>query len=287
MSRVARLLPLLLAALPAAADGTPTNTVLRAGDRAVLEYRHDPAAFKAYVAQLHTPAGVAVLRDSPHDHVHHHALMFALGAGGVNFWEERAECGRQVQQPPALEAGGLAQRLDWTGKDGVVRLVEDRSIRLKASEEVTLVTWTSRLQPPAGVASVELTGSHYYGLGARFVTSMDAGATFLFPEKADGAAVRGTEKLTPARWCAVTGLAGDKPVTFAIFDAPSNPRHPAQMFTMTAPFAYLSATMNLWKQPMVLKAGETLPLTYGVALWEGRRDAGEIERAWQDWRRGL
>lgn len=287
MSRAAHVLPLLLAAVPATAFATATNTVLRAGDRVVLEYRHDPAAFKPYVAQLTTPAGVAVLRDSPHDHVHHHALMFALGAGGVNFWEERPECGRQVQQPPAVEAGGIAQRLDWTGKDGVVRLVEDRSIRLKASEDVTLVTWTSRLQAPAGVDSVELTGSHYYGLGARFVTSMDVGATFLFPEKVEGVVVRGTEKLTPARWCAVTGLAGDKPVTFAVFDAPTNPRPPAQMFTMTAPFAYVSATLNLWKQPLVLKSGETLPLTYGVALWDGRRGADEIERACRDWCRGL
>ena len=51
-----------------------------------------------------------------------------------------------------------------------------------------------------------------------------------------------------------------------MFDGPKNPR-PALWFTMKDPFAYMSATVNLWKEPMELK--ESMTLTYGVAVWDG------------------
>ena len=56
------------------------------GDRLLLQYQCTPNPRKSYVKQLCSPAGVNVLRDSPHDHKHHHALMFAVGVDGVDFW---------------------------------------------------------------------------------------------------------------------------------------------------------------------------------------------------------
>ena len=58
------------------------------GDRPVLRYRYADVPMKPYVDQLFSPAGVQVLRDSPHDHKHHHALMFATAVDGVDFWSE-------------------------------------------------------------------------------------------------------------------------------------------------------------------------------------------------------
>ena len=58
------------------------------GDRPVLRYRYDRVPMKPYVDQLFTPGGVQVLRDSPHDHKHHHGLMFAVAVDGVDFWAE-------------------------------------------------------------------------------------------------------------------------------------------------------------------------------------------------------
>jgi hypothetical protein len=69
----------------------------------------------------------------------------------------------------------------------------------------------------------------------------------------------------------------------AVFDHPSNPRHPARIFTMTPPFAYIAATLNLWKEPMTLKAGGVLELNYGVALWGGEAQPAGIERLYRLW----
>ena len=45
-----------------------------------------------------------VLRDSPPDHKHHHALMFAVAVDGANFWEENPRCnGRRHQRRRAAQ----------------------------------------------------------------------------------------------------------------------------------------------------------------------------------------
>ena len=95
--------------------------------------------------------------------------------------------------------------------------------------------------------------------------------------------VRGEERVLATKWCAYTAAADGKPVTLALFDYPDNPRHPAAMFTMAEPFAYLAATLNLWKQPMQVAAGKPLQLRYGVALWDGEAQREEIERAYRAW----
>jgi hypothetical protein len=239
----------------------------------VMEYRHEDAPFKPYIAQLCSPKGVGVLRDSPADHKHHHGLMFAIAAGGVDFWAETPKCGKQVGRKLETRPDGFTQLLDWTAPDGKLILNEERTVTVQPGA-ATLLTWRSKLQSKD---EVTLTGSHYFGLGMRFIVEMDKIGAFINSASATGNVVRGTERLTAAKWCAYTA----NNVTVALFDHPSNLRHPARMFTMTAPFAYQSATLNLWKEPFTLK--EPLDLRYGVAVWDGVQSSEEIERLYRRW----
>ena len=265
-----------------------------AGDREILEYRRVPSPNKPYVRKLYSPGGIQVLRDEPADHRHHHALMFALGANGVNFWEERDGGGLQRPRSTKLLKGGrgqgagLSQRLDWVdpGSNGTV-LVELRSISMtqEADPPATVLTWQTRLEAHRGGAAVQLGGSHYFGLGLRFVESMDLGGRFFNAEGLEGETVRRTEKLTAVRWCAYAAAVDGRPVTVAVLDHPRNPRHPARMFTMTSPFAYLAATMNLWKDPWEVRAGRPLTLTYGVVVWDGDPGLEQVEALYRRWAR--
>ena len=261
------------------------SVVISAGDKPLCEYRFAEVPFKPYVAQLYTPNGVAVLRDSPEDHKHHHALMFAVAVEGVNFWEEIQNNGRQLSRELKTENAGIRQQLDWTTADDKVVLREERIVKVhhEAGLPATLLTWRSRLQTPLGKDSVTLTGSHYFGLGMRFVTTMDKVGEFTFAAGHPSEVVRGEERLAVAKWCAYSAPAGDKPVTAALFDCPANTRHPARMFTMTQPFAYQSATLNLWKEPLALKSDQPLELVYGVALWDGKTEPAGIEELYQRW----
>jgi hypothetical protein len=235
---------------------------------------------------------VQVLRDSVKDHKHHHGLMFAVTAGGVNFWEEVKASGREVPQgDPKMRAAtidgvsraGFTQSLDWLGPGDRKLLEERRTVAALSGPAIqaTLLTWHSRLHAPAG-ETVALSGSHYFGLGVRFVESMDEAGRFFNSDGNEGVIVRGSERVTPARWCAYTSKVGDKAVTIAIFDHPSNLRR-AHFFTMR-PFAYLSATLNLWKEPMELAPGSDLDLRYGVALWDGEIRPDQVEKLYGQWK---
>ena len=52
---------------------------------------------------------------------------------------------------------------------------------------------------------------------------------------------------------------------------------------MSTPFAYLAATINLWKEPLPLAPGSELSLVYGVAAWDGEVDKGRIDALHRRW----
>ncbi len=284
--RISLVRPLQAVALLAAAVSVAGAATLPLAD-GVLVYEPGPAPFKAYVKELRTPGGVQVLLDSPADHIHHHGLMLALGADGVDFWTEKPPetMGRQVARAPVdVDGNSLRQSLDWQVPGGTNVLVETRQVVLRpgSGTHPTRVAWESILRPAAN-RDVRLWGRHYFGLGLRFVRDLDGATEFLFRPGATNRVVRGDERLTPARWCAARGTIGGKPVTVAMFDHPANPRHPAEWFTMARPFAYLSATLGLEKAPMTIPAGQDLRLRWAVALWDGPIAAEAIDAEWTAW----
>lgn len=260
-------------------------TLTGATGQPAVRYQAAATPLKPYVAEMRTPAGVQVLRDAAPDHVHHHALMFALAVDGVTFWEEKVQPGRQVSRRVQPRGDRLEQTLEWMAPDDRVLLHEERAIHLHTDPKLpaTLLSWRSRLQAPAALGRVQLTGHHYYGLGARFVSAMDKQGEFVNAAGAAGEMIRGTERLANAAWCAYSSSVEGKPVTFAIFSHPANLRHPPRMFTMTSRFAYLAATLNLWKEPYMLEAGRPLELRYGVALWDGKIAHAAIEALYRHW----
>jgi hypothetical protein len=276
------------------------NVIVKRQDQEVMRYRHGGEIIKPYVEYLTTPAGVNVLRDSPFDHKHHHGLMFAVAVDDVNFWEEREPCGHEVGQvAPTVVGegrkprknkkaslgvrGGLKQNIDWVGpKDAKPLLNEKRSVVVNrvADDKATLLTWQTELSLPPGKTSAKIAGNPYYGLGMRFVVSMDKDGRFV---NADGkTGVKETNKAR-SKWCAYSATADGKPVTVAMFDHPKNFRHAATWFTMDKPFAYLSATLDLKNQPVEMLPGKTLPLRYGVAVWDGSPTSAEIDKLYETW----
>ena len=286
-------------------EATPANPMritieqdtlaVQAEDRVLMRYRYGDVPFKPYVQQLFSPDGINILRDAPADHKHHHALMFAVAVDGVNFWEEQRAPGRQehgvftdvtVDTHGDIPWAGLTEQLAWVNPSGEELLLnEDRTIRLcqLRDPKVTLLTWESRFEVPQGRESVTLAGSHYFGLGMRFLTSMDVDGQFRNAAGKTGDVVRGDERLVRSDWCAYAASANGKPVTIAMFGHPDNLRHPTHWFTMTKPFAYLSATLNLHKEPLKIVSSKPLVLRYGVVLWDGQVERDTINHLYKQW----
>ena len=275
---------------PFQSEGSDETVTVSSAGRPVLEYQLASKPKKSYVSKLFSPGGVQILRDAPHDHLHHHSLMFAVAVDGVDFWSENDACGRQK---PVAEAdiktasrdgrgsATIAHRLDWMAPNASdVLLIESRTVEVLRTEGPgpTMLVWKCRLSTPPGKKSVTLTGSTYFGLGARFIESMDPGGHF---QNGDGKT--GVEDTNDKRsaWCAYSAKADGKPVTVAMFDCPKNPRHPATWFTMDSRFAYLAATLDLSKRPLVVEADKPLELRYGVALWDGQVSKDRIQATYR------
>jgi hypothetical protein len=155
-------------------------------------------------------------------------------------------------------------------------MLETRHVEATRLDDASVVFWESHLTPAPGHPTVKLGGHHYFGLGMRFLESMDKGGRHFNADNANGELVRGDEYLTPSAWTAYTAKADGKPVTVAMFEMPGNPR-PVKWFTMSTPFAYIAATINLWKEPYTLEAGKELVARYAVATWDGEVDAKTID----------
>jgi hypothetical protein len=273
-----------------------TATVTENG-QPVMAYRFDDVASKPYVQMLAAPSGQNILRDSPADHVHHHGLMLGLTIDGVVFWEERGAFGiqkhmgfRRLESTSrnALGQVVIEEDLDWLTADGRRLLDEARTITLQSHQkgQPRLLTWRSDLTPgPQAGESATITGRRYFGLGVRFIREMDAKSGYHF--NAAGGRGRAETDEHRAAWSAYTAPTGPETwATFAMFDDPQNPRHPADWFAMGEGqhFAYLTATMAVDEEPIELPRGETLRLRYGVAVFDGQATPEQVEAAYQAWK---
>ena len=192
---------------------TDAGFLCQAGDRPVFEYKTEGVTYKPYVSKLWTPAGINVLRDSPHDHVHHHAMMFALEVDGADFWAEephpQIRPGSQLTRSASAlaDAGasaGIQSRLDWMNYQKESLVTEQRTVTARSlTGEATVLTWKSVLSVAGDKPSRKLGGHHYYGLGIRFVQSMDRDGRFLYSTGSAGDIIRGDERNTECQWCAV------------------------------------------------------------------------------------
>ena len=107
---------------------------ISSGDKPMLEYIQTSNPNKVYVSKLFTPSGMQILLDSPHDHIHHHGLMYALDSGKNNtWWLDGKKSGKQVpvgktEAKKEKRSAVIVQALRWNTADGTAILKEARTI---------------------------------------------------------------------------------------------------------------------------------------------------------------
>jgi hypothetical protein len=291
----------LSAAQPITAEmaSRPGSITLKYRGKPVLVYEFAPYTYKAYVKELYTLRGDNVLRDAPHDHLHHHALMYGIKVNGVNFWEEISGSGVQRvvrtadpvsgTSPDGLPQAVLTQELAWVqavdaflpATNAPSLLNEIRTLTLTIDDKAGEVAlqWRSRFTVGTKTNTVVLTGSNYHGLGMRFLQELDSVAVHISPAgKPDLSNSR--QDVTAFPWEAVVFDAPGKPATIALFGAPGNARGNPRFFAMRTAFPYLAATQGLDQEPLVYRAGDTFELNYLVTLYPEMKTAEALsERA--------
>ncbi len=278
---------------------TPCQCVVKAGSQTLFSYTFAPEQIKPYVRELAPLGGENILRDSPFDHKHHHALMFAIKVNGVNFWEEAAGCGHEKPVGlPVIETQRsgdgrsqalIRQRINWdsgaTDSSGSAPLlIENRALSVAIDESLgeVAVHWTSQFKVGPDVPEVELGGTNYHGLGIRFRQDLDPLATHLIAGKQPD--LGGTKQdVSRAAWAAVTFNAPPKPATIAVFPSTRNPGGETRFFSMMHPFAYLSATAGLDRNPLRFKSNESFTFEYVITVYPEVKSAGFLARRAEYW----
>jgi Methane oxygenase PmoA len=272
----------------------------------LLVYSFAPQKFKPYVQELRTIKGNNLLRDAPFDHLHHHALMYGIKVNGLNFWEETSGCGVEKVIETGKPAAGFgelngqfvpqakfSQVLHWVAPQDaflpdsapVALLIERRTLVLTvnpAQGEVAL-EWRSQFEVGARTNTVVLTGANYHGLGMRFLQELDPLAVHSMagtrPDLGNN-----RQEVSSAPWAAVSFDAPGHPATIALAGHPANARGDATYFSMLTPFAYLSATQALDKEPLSYHTGDKFELNYLLLLYAEGQPSETLRTRIQSWR---
>ncbi len=195
---------------------------------------------KPYLAPLRSPSGKIVTRHYPmekvdgesRDHVHHTGLWFSYDdVNGVKFWENDPSYtapnkGKIVVQTADLKPGAgsmvLKAAMNWNGPDDKTILREDRVMTFSSKPALRIIDFDITLTAPEkvvfgdtkeGAFAIRLADALIEKKGGKMVN-------------AEGAAGMKNVWGKRSNWVDYSGELEGEQVGIAIFDHPSNPRHP-------------------------------------------------------------
>jgi hypothetical protein len=254
----------------------------------VWQHVHDRSAGKPYL-RLALLDGTELTRPwpipkdyKPDDHVWHKALWWSWKfIDGVNVWEQNAKGTFATKaRIERRDDGSAILAMDVVhGTDAGQPLVnETRTVTISAPDAsgAYLVRWQG-VFTPAGAKDV-LFGKNWYGGFAMRCAGEMRGKDWQFFDP-EGRKDDKINKQT-ARWVAMTGkTAAGLKASVAIFDHPSNPRHPSPWCVIKY-MPYFNPALT-GAEDYTLKAGSSLTLRYGVLAAPGMLDAAAVERHWK------
>ncbi len=242
-------------------------------DTPIITYRYGSDLYKPYFHPIHAPNGLIVTDDAPEDHVHHRGLCFTWGdVNGINYWAEinceEAVRGR-IRHREFREKSVNPDRVqlvivnDWVAPDGTNPIEEICSVTVYQPEpEHQAIDFQFDLRAQS-TDVVMGTPPAYHGLCYR-AAEMEYRKVTNSDSRIGESEVNGRN----AKWCALNGILADEALGVAIFDHPSNLRHPTRFFALDDAFGFIS-TSFAYDEPYTIRAGETLTLKHRVLIHLG------------------
>jgi len=264
---------------------------------------HD--VYKPYFYPIRSPSGKVVTRHYPmevvegesHDHPHHRGLWFAHGdVNGVDLWSadpaaKNPNIGRIVLKK-VLEAksgkqeGLIVADFAWNDKEGNEIVSEHRTVRIYNSKEPRIMDFNLVL---TAVKKAHFGDTKEGTFAIRLTDSMDEqhGGTIV-----NGKGVTGEKNLWGKRapWLDYYGKVKGETVGVAIFDHPSNPRHPTYWHVRA--YGLFGANIfglhnfyhdNTRDGSLTLDPGHTLKFRYRVLIHSGDVKQGNVAKQYSDW----
>ncbi|MEY4939724.1 MAG: hypothetical protein RIQ93_1459 [Verrucomicrobiota bacterium] len=314
----------LFAASAAVASAVPVK-LTRADDRVRVELGGKlfteyvfKGAPKPYLYPILAVDGTELMRHFPvknnvpgevQDHPHHRSLWFTHGAvNGIDFWGENTpKCGKiisdSVEQSVAQDVGTIRARNRWVSPDGVVHLTDETTLRIRGSADARFIDYEVTLKAPAdkpvvfgdtkeGSMAIRLplwmTPTHDFGKGR---THQGTG-TIINDSGQKNDETWGKR----STWVDYHGPKDGKIYGVAMFDHPSNPRHPTwwhvRSYALFAanPFGKHDFDRNFKADPkagdMTIPAGGSVTFRWRFYFHLGDEKAGKVAAQFKDYAAG-
>jgi hypothetical protein len=253
----------------------------------------DPVYARAgYIHPVRTPGGVIVTQDYAEVHPHHHGIWSAwtnveFEGRKPDFWNVGKGTGSVIFESfdetweGAVQAGFVSRHryVDLTAPEPVTALYEEWEVRLYNIGSDYHIFDIAVTQTTAGSGTFILPGYDYGGVGFRGHEDWEGeeNAFFLTSEgrtRQDGHGTR-------ARWCHIGGMTGDHLAGVAIFDHPSNFRHPQPMHIHPRRTFFNYSAVKLGE--MRIKPGKPYHMQYRYIIYDGEPDPQVLDRLWIDY----
>lgn len=254
------------------------------------DFYYGPETTKPYVHPLRAASGTIVTRRFPmeevagetKDHKHHRGLWSgAKVVNDFNFWENEAsyknpKAGKivlstLVAAESGAKAGSLRVLLDWIDPTGNTLLTEDRTLVFRSEPGLRIID-----------ADMKLTAKMKVVLGDEKDAFFAVRVADPLAEKG-GARMLNAEGLTsmksvwgkPSNWVDYSGAIGGEKLGVAIFDHPSNYRHPTRWHARdygllsVNPFCVRGFDPTLPTGDTTLEEGKSMRFRYRVVIHPG------------------
>jgi len=268
-----------------------------------VAYNFGEDVTRPFVYPVYGPNGRPVTRSFPmvpdvpgetKDHPHHRSLWTAHGdVNGVDDWSESANCGKIIHRSFKKVATGpvygeIETENDWVSHQGEKVLEEERRLIVyNTPEDIRLMDLEVNFK--AKEKDVKFGDTKEGGIiSVRVASSMDVvnGGQI---ENAYGGVDEEETWGKRAHWCDYSGPVGDSWIGIAIFDHPSNFRHPTYWHVrdyglMTAnPFGISYFTGEPKKDgSFTLKGQESLRFRYRVFIHSGNAESEHVKERYHD-----
>jgi hypothetical protein len=234
------------------------------------------------------------------DHPHHRGLWFSHNeVNGVNFWEN-AEGARNradivLKSVGAVGGDSLSAEFEWRAPDGKTVLTESRTVRFEQDGDVRTMDFDLTLT--ANDESVHFTDTKEGTFAVRIADTLREQAVGGGPGRgvmvnAEGAKGEANVWGKASPWVDYSGPIGDKTYGIAIFDHPTNPKHPTYWHVRAYGLfaANIFGEHDFFSDPardgsITLEPGKKIQFRYLVVLHSGDAEAAGVSSLYDSWAR--
>jgi hypothetical protein len=258
---------------------------------------------RPFLFPIHGPGGAKMTRNYPlapgeneeHDHIHHKSFWWGHGdMNGVDFWAEEKKAGKvehvEFTSVESGKVGVIRSRNKYVDQQGKVICTDDRTIRIYPETSARMFDFEITVHASNGDLK--------FGDTKEGTMAMRLAETMRLKGKVGKGHIVNSEGVRDdqtwgkrASWVDYYGPVDGKTVGVAIFDHPSNPRHPTWWHVRD--YGLFAANPfglhDFEKKPvgagdMTVASGQSITFKYRFYIHSGDDKEGRVREVWDKYK---